>query len=532
MASGTVVFIPPYGGNIIQTGPGAPGTFVQPPGMVQYVQYLQSGGQQLGDSSNPPQQNRQAGPLEKLLKVETKTLGAVQIIIGLIHIGFGAVSIAIIGPYYFIPVAAYGGYPFWGGIFFIASGSLSVSAEKHLTSALVKCSVGMNITSAAMASVGIILYIAELALNRHSYRYYGNEYSYDGLKSVGTGLSVLLLLFTLLEFCITVSAAHFGCQAACCKGDQPTMIFVPYPASGVNTTSTEDNPPPPAYGAAVAYPKGEEFQQWFWVAGKEEEHILASLRSISRSNLCFHRRKYRYKGGTTRITEVHKVSIENGEWNSSVLSPTWKPQQPTSAEPSSGANGETSQSRDQDPGAQGSQFQGTSEFIPEPGCSGFGSGHGQEFTCTTEVKSSAGMNIISALAALTGIVLYVLELVLWRGPYLLDHSNGYPHDYQDNYHHEYPRYSWQTSGYISRVKPYENLIGIGLCVLLLLFTILEFCIAVSAAHFGCNATCCNNEPQRVVFLPYTASGADVAPPVGYAAPPPAYEFVDSYPKGE
>ncbi|XP_061468731.1 membrane-spanning 4-domains subfamily A member 15-like [Rhineura floridana] len=254
MANGTVVVIPQIGANVIQTGGGITGTVIQPAGTVQYIQYV---GQPAGSPNNQPQQNRQAGLMEKLLKVETKTLGAIQIIIALIHIGFGSVSAVIAGLGY-LSIATIGGYPFWGGIFFIVSGSLSVSAEKHLTPGLVRCSVGMNITSAVMAGVGIILYLIQLSLNP-SYRYnydpdYGYGYGYWATP-VGTGLSVLLLLFSMLEFCIAVSTAHFGCQAACCTNDPP-MVYIPYTVSGVEAAPTERNlppPPPPAAAAPPAY---------------------------------------------------------------------------------------------------------------------------------------------------------------------------------------------------------------------------------------------------------------------------------------
>lgn len=43
------------------------------------------------------------------------------------------------------------------------------------------------------------------------------------LYEVGICLSSVLFLFRLLEFFITVSLAHFGCQATCCVNDQVTI---------------------------------------------------------------------------------------------------------------------------------------------------------------------------------------------------------------------------------------------------------------------------------------------------------------------
>ncbi|KAJ6654153.1 hypothetical protein lerEdw1_007422 [Lerista edwardsae] len=103
----------------------------------------------------------------------------IQIIIGLIHIGFGGVE-AVISTMYYVSVATIGGYPFWGGIFFIVSGSLSVSSEKNPS--VLKCNVGFNILSAIMALVGIILYVTELAINKPYYGYPGYETYYIGVS--------------------------------------------------------------------------------------------------------------------------------------------------------------------------------------------------------------------------------------------------------------------------------------------------------------------------------------------------------------
>ncbi|ETE56811.1 Membrane-spanning 4-domains subfamily A member 15 [Ophiophagus hannah] len=115
MASGTVVLIPSNGANIIQTTPGLPSVALQASGAIPYPQY---GAQQLGISTSAPQQVPQKGPLERFLKAEPKVLGVVEIMIGLIHIGFGAVSIcSLVTPSIFLPISAIAGYPFWGGIF-------------------------------------------------------------------------------------------------------------------------------------------------------------------------------------------------------------------------------------------------------------------------------------------------------------------------------------------------------------------------------------------------------------------------------
>ncbi|XP_067318277.1 membrane-spanning 4-domains subfamily A member 15-like isoform X2 [Anolis sagrei] len=191
MASGTVVHIPFNGANTYQAGQGFPDTGTD----------IHQLGQQFGSPSNSPEQNPQPGPLEKLAKVELKTLGAVQIMIGLIHFGFGAVS--------------FGWLMAFGGLFFIASGSLSVAVEKRLT-------------------LGLIQYVT-------------------------TGIYILLLLFILLEFCITVSAIHFGCQATCCKSDPEAVVYVPCTIGGDTMMLPEIHPSaPPIYESLEPCFKGNE----------------------------------------------------------------------------------------------------------------------------------------------------------------------------------------------------------------------------------------------------------------------------------
>ncbi|XP_054828037.1 membrane-spanning 4-domains subfamily A member 15-like isoform X1 [Eublepharis macularius] len=244
MANGTVLFIPPNGANIIQAGQIIPGTVFQTSGILQYP------GLQPGSPNNLPEPNHQVGLREKLYKAETKTLGAIQIIIGMIHIGFGGVSVVIHRMAY-VPFATVAGYPFWGGLFFIVSGSLSVAAEKHQDICLVKRSVGMNITSAVMAAFGVVLYITDLAINP---LYYYFSYDSTFLRSAGLGLSVMLLLFSVLEFCITVWTTYSGCQATSSSSDM-TMMMVPYSVSAGGVMPAEDTPAPPPYDYVVSAQK-------------------------------------------------------------------------------------------------------------------------------------------------------------------------------------------------------------------------------------------------------------------------------------
>ncbi|KAH0621098.1 hypothetical protein JD844_022130, partial [Phrynosoma platyrhinos] len=129
------MFFPSDGSNVYQADQRVSGTTVNQP------QYVQTGGQESRTPSNPPQ----VRSLEQFLKAEAKVLGAIQIFNGLMHIGLGAV-LAVVSDSDYSPVAVQAGYVFWGAVF-------------------VKSCVALNITSAVLAVVGIILLIVELAVN-------------------------------------------------------------------------------------------------------------------------------------------------------------------------------------------------------------------------------------------------------------------------------------------------------------------------------------------------------------------------------
>uniref|UniRef100_A0A8C2RL29 Membrane-spanning 4-domains subfamily A member 18 n=1 Tax=Capra hircus TaxID=9925 RepID=A0A8C2RL29_CAPHI len=102
---------------------------------------------------------------KKFIKDEVRTLGAIQILIGLTHI-FTAINPSL---YWEGSYSAISGYLEWGGVSFIISGSLSVEAEKK------------------------------------------RSYCMVNVKAISGGL----LPFALLEFCLTCVVSHFGCQATC-----------------------------------------------------------------------------------------------------------------------------------------------------------------------------------------------------------------------------------------------------------------------------------------------------------------------------
>uniref|UniRef100_G5E743 Membrane spanning 4-domains A4A n=1 Tax=Loxodonta africana TaxID=9785 RepID=G5E743_LOXAF len=152
------------------------------------------------------------GMPEKFLKGEPKVLGVVQILIAVMNLSLGIIMLCVLLPFRGInPISVYVGYPLWGSVTFLASGSLSIVAGNRTTKCLVESSLGLNIASAVNASVGII--ITSLSLAVFSSTYF--DYHYICFQ----GMDGLVLTLSVLELCIAVSLSAFGCQVTCCNPD-------------------------------------------------------------------------------------------------------------------------------------------------------------------------------------------------------------------------------------------------------------------------------------------------------------------------
>ncbi|XP_023598963.1 LOW QUALITY PROTEIN: membrane-spanning 4-domains subfamily A member 8 [Trichechus manatus latirostris] len=198
---------------------------------------------------NPPGQTPYVSeqPARPVLK-EGKVLGALQILIGLIHIGFGSILATVLSGYY-IAISFYAGFPFWGSICFNLSGSLSVSAETQPESSCpLSGSMGMNIVSAISSAVGIMLFITGISIAAITF-IYSNSLPYSW-GCPGMAISCVLLVFCLLEFCIACTASHFSCQLTCYQCNNVSMVFPNvYTANKVVVPEPEN--PPPEYSTQV-----------------------------------------------------------------------------------------------------------------------------------------------------------------------------------------------------------------------------------------------------------------------------------------
>ncbi|XP_037371603.1 membrane-spanning 4-domains subfamily A member 3 [Talpa occidentalis] len=182
---------------------GAPGSHVEPEGVT--------------DSTYQPIDRSQ-----KDQKGELQALGAIQILTGAMVLVLGVLLgslqyVAHLFRHYFF--IFYTGYPLWGAVFFISSGSLSVAAGRKPTRMIMQNSFGMNIASATIALVGFVFLSINLAVNMQSLKSCQSSQSPElciYMGSSSNGLVSLMLLLTLLELCITIAVSAMWCKANCC----------------------------------------------------------------------------------------------------------------------------------------------------------------------------------------------------------------------------------------------------------------------------------------------------------------------------
>lgn len=166
---------------------------------------------------------------------------------GFMHIGFGIVLTTLTNVYSSIFIT--GEIPFLGGVSFIISGCLSIGAEKSPTECAVKGSQATNIISAIFALLGIVAFIIDLNFNG-LYRSSDDYYSYLVLLA-GNGISIVLLIFTILEFCIAVATANFWCRATRLSPNE-AMLIVPSTTRVDLAVVQAELPQPPSYSELAA----------------------------------------------------------------------------------------------------------------------------------------------------------------------------------------------------------------------------------------------------------------------------------------
>ncbi|KAG7459534.1 hypothetical protein MATL_G00211580 [Megalops atlanticus] len=172
-----------------------------------------------------PQSQHKESPIRKFLQGEPKALGAVQIMIGVFMITTGIVMS------FDHAVSVYLGAPFWGGVLFISSGSVSVSAEKRQTRCLVKAALVLNTLSSVAAGIVFIAYCFGLAFD-----------SFHSSSVFKPGLNAILLILSLLEMIIAISTSGFACKELCSPSQSHMIIVQHVTSSQFKSQDSSDNP--------------------------------------------------------------------------------------------------------------------------------------------------------------------------------------------------------------------------------------------------------------------------------------------------
>ncbi|XP_068964178.1 membrane-spanning 4-domains subfamily A member 6D-like isoform X1 [Petaurus breviceps papuanus] len=196
--------------------------------------------------------------LKKGLKEESKVLGTIQTLTGLMILSVGITLACAYDSNYFKPSYSKivkSGYPFVGGVSFMISGSLSIASERKKTKSLTRISLAANIISGIEATAGLILFsvvlpevrqnlaqcIQAISPNQkneeerqdyeygHGYHPYhlSNSWPCPMASSILTGTLSVMLIFTGLELSIAVFAAIFDWRRL--SGDSNgRVLFLPH----------------------------------------------------------------------------------------------------------------------------------------------------------------------------------------------------------------------------------------------------------------------------------------------------------------
>ncbi|XP_046714693.1 membrane-spanning 4-domains subfamily A member 4A-like [Silurus meridionalis] len=162
-----------------------------------------------------------SSPLGRFLKGEPKALGTVQIMNGLFTL---FLALLILGYSYFSFIGY--GLAVSFSIIHLIAGSLTVSTSKRLHPCKVKWTLCMNIFSALSAVISIILISMYLMFSNRCYGY-ECRYYYQS-----PGLNGTFLVFSLLQFSVSVAITVFASKATCSDESSMNVVsVVPNPES-------------------------------------------------------------------------------------------------------------------------------------------------------------------------------------------------------------------------------------------------------------------------------------------------------------
>ncbi|XP_040284800.1 membrane-spanning 4-domains subfamily A member 4A-like isoform X2 [Bufo bufo] len=213
------------------------------------------------DQGNGPEELQSSGsipkPVAEFYKGEPEVLGTTQIVAGIFLISIG-IAMRIVNPGMIaIVLVLISCIPFWSGILFIISGSLSVAASMKPTLGKIQASLVMNIFSSLVAISGMILAALDLLFFGVFYAPYALRQSYcahyksDTQKQclgafipmpVYNGVAAFILMLFTLIFCITISTSVFACRTACRSSFHENIVVI-YQTTSLNASDANRDVP-------------------------------------------------------------------------------------------------------------------------------------------------------------------------------------------------------------------------------------------------------------------------------------------------
>ncbi|XP_053306618.1 membrane-spanning 4-domains subfamily A member 4A-like [Spea bombifrons] len=149
-----------------------------------------------------------------VLKGQPKALGTTQIVLSLLQISLGLIYSLSNGC---VTISILTGVNFWGSVFYITSGSLSVAVENHPSISLVKGFLVMNIISSVIAVVAIIIFCIDIG------EWYHGCYYWPIAKIVH--LSILIVA-SFLQFGVSLSLSIFAWKSLDHADNPPSQVFI------------------------------------------------------------------------------------------------------------------------------------------------------------------------------------------------------------------------------------------------------------------------------------------------------------------
>uniref|UniRef100_A0A8C8WTH8 Membrane spanning 4-domains A12 n=1 Tax=Panthera leo TaxID=9689 RepID=A0A8C8WTH8_PANLE len=126
---------------------------------------------------------------------------------------------------------------------FIATSALYILASKQFSPSLIKGSLGMNMVSAIFVSTGVTLLLLDAGMN--------GILSQDCWAILsGKGISALLIIFSVLEFCTNCTVAH-SANEAITKTSRPVLVIPNVYAT--STLAPESSSAPPRDDGHLTY---------------------------------------------------------------------------------------------------------------------------------------------------------------------------------------------------------------------------------------------------------------------------------------